>query len=99
MISRDVLNIHDSNVRLSVLDVHTRLRMSIRCATHELSYINATSAKLVCMYTSINIVSLCISSCFSLEMAGDRCVQSPKTLTGRGVLQTYPLSLALYVAC
>ena len=49
MRSRDVLNIHNSNVRLSVLDIHARLRMSIRCAAHELSYSNATIAY-VCMY-------------------------------------------------
>ena len=61
MTSRDVLNIHDSNACLGVSDIHTRLEISIRCAAHELSYINATGSKLVCMYTSINIVSLCIS--------------------------------------
>ena len=64
MRSRDVLNIHDSNARLSVSDIHTRLAISIRCATHELSYINATSAKLVCMYvcmyTCMYVMYVCI---------------------------------------
>ena len=36
--------------------MHTRLGISIRCAAHELSYINATSAKLVCMYVRYIIV-------------------------------------------
>ena len=61
MTSIDVLNIHDSNTRSRVSDIHIRLEISLRYAAHELSYINATGSKLVCMYTSINIVSLCTS--------------------------------------
>ena len=42
--------------------IPTVLGMTVRCAAHELSYyINATGDNWVCMYTSINIVSLCIS--------------------------------------
>ena len=33
----------------------------ILCGAHALNYINATGMKLVCMYTSINIVSMCIT--------------------------------------
>ena len=49
MTSRDVSNIHDSNARLGVSDIHTRMEISIRYAAHKLSYINATGARLVCM--------------------------------------------------
>ena len=56
MTSIDVLNIHDSNARLSVSDKWTRLGISIRCGAHELSYINATSLKLVCMYVCILVL-------------------------------------------
>ena len=55
MTSIDVLNIHDSNARLSVSNKRTRLGISLRCAAHELSYINATSAKLVCMYVCMYV--------------------------------------------
>ena len=58
MTSRDVLNIHDSNACLGVSDIHTRPEISIRCAAHELSYINATGAKLVCMYVCMYVCML-----------------------------------------
>ena len=74
---RGVVNIHGSNAHLSVLKIHTRLGISIRCAAHELSYINATSAKLVCMYTSINIVSQRVKNKTSLVLDGFRLAQSP----------------------
>ena len=47
---------------LGVSDVHTRLGISIWCAAHELSYINATGAKLVCMNVCM-YVCVCMYEC------------------------------------
>ena len=70
MTSIDVLNIHNSNARLSVSNKWTRLGISIRCGVHELSYINATSAKLVCMhvcmYVCMYVICVCMCVCLCI---------------------------------
>ena len=71
MTSIDVLNMHNSNARLSVSNKWTRLGISIRCGAHELSYINATSAKLVCMYVCMHV---CMYVCMYVCMCVCMCV-------------------------
>ena len=82
----------NSSVHARFSWIDTVLGISMRCAAHELSYINATGSQL----TSINIVSLCISFWGfqkSMPLIASRLVLSSKTLTGRGVLKHTRLAL------